>query len=225
MSELRDEEGFDEEELDDLDDEPIVEQLRDLYGSNAAVATAAGAPTSAEAAKIWRAKHPKAPRNSANEKKVRAAARTRRQSFLRNLQRYEAGTRRPRSQTERLERLRADKVRERREAGSSLGGLARVFQREGVTVSRLSTIVITVSSDTRERGGISKVTFGGVARVSIPDSFIDAVSSGTWANAGDIFFDCWGQAYGIGYVNVEEIGSFELEVGNDPGAYGFARAA
>lgn len=251
--------GFDDEEPSGT----LVEQLRELYGSNAKIADAAGAPTAAQAAKEYRARHGRSIESwnalsaaqrrrweraggtpdrgletyrngltlkaagepwtnrpsSAGEKRAQTQARTRRQSFLRNLQRYENGTRRPRTTTARLERLRSERL-EQLEGSSTFAGLAARFVEEGVTVSRLSSVTITVSNDTRERTGISKVTFGGEARVPLPVSFIDAVRANTWPAAAAIFFDAWGQAYGIGFVDIDEIGNFELEVGNDPDAYG-----
>lgn len=226
MQDVRDAEGFDEDDAEEVDeDDSLIEQLRDLYRSNAAIATAAGAPTADQAEREWRAKHPKAKPGSATAKKVRVDARKRRQTFLRNLQRYDNGTRRPRGTTGRLEALRDEKLRERLDIGASLAGLARVFQREGVTVSRLGRVTITVSTDTRERDRISKVTFGGIAHVGIPDDFAEAISAGDWTHAADVFFDCWGRAYGIGYVTIDEIDPFELEIGNDPDAYGYSSAA
>lgn len=217
MSELSKDEEIDE---DDLEDEPLVEQLVDLYGSNEAVASAAGLPTSAEAVAEWRARHPKAPKGSANARKIGQAARRDRQSFLRNLQRYEAGTRRPRATTARLERLRTSKLEERL-AASTLAGLAQVFRDDGVTVRVRE---LTMSYDGRIREHLPLVTFGGRARVPLPSEFVAAVRRGAWGEASGIFWACHGEAYGA-YMDPEDVDGLELEIGNNPAAYGYSRAA
>ena len=263
MGRIRREEEIEE---DDLEGRPLIEQLRELYGSNQAVATAAGAPTAAAAGKAWRSSHGRSIESwnalsasqrrrwekaggspdrglesyrnglslkeagepwtgrkpvSVRERAASSGARRSRQTFLRNLQRYEDGTRSPGINRSRLERLRDEKLRERTTAGSSLGGLALVFRDEGVTVD---VDTVTMTYDGRERDSLPAVTFGGRARVPVPMSFVEAVRAGAWNQAAAIFWECWGDAYGA-FLDPEDVEGLELSIGNRPGAYGFRRAA
>lgn len=217
MAEIQAEEEIEEDDLEDL---TLLEQLRELYGSNAGIADAAGAPTAAAAEAAWRARHPKAPRGSANAKKIRETARRRRQSFLRNLQRYDDGTRRPKTTTSRLEELRDNKLEERLGA-ATLAGLAQIFADDGVTV-RVEEL--TMNYDGRVRSRIPAVTFGGQARVALSQDFVDAVRSRDWSDAAAIFWAAHGTAYGA-YLDPSDVSGLSLAIGSGATAYGFSRAA
>lgn len=186
---------------------PVVDQLRELYGSNQAIATEAGLPTAAQAVKAHRQRYPKARKTTLE--RIRKDARRNRQSFLRNLQRYEDGTRRPKTMESRLEELR-DRAVEEREALGSVAGIAARFVEEGVTVS--GSFEVTVSDDTRDRGRIPNVGI----RSFLDGRFVDAVSERNWDRAAELFFnDGWSRAYGIGRFGgiVDSVGGLELDFG------------
>jgi hypothetical protein len=185
----------------------VLDQLRELYGSNQAIATEAGLPTAAQAVKAHRQRYPRARKTTLE--RISRDARRNRQSFLRNLQRYEDGTRRPKTMESRLASLRDEGVEER-EALGSLGGIAQRFVDEGVTVS--GSFEITVSDDTRDRGRISNVGI----RAFLDGRFVDAVAEKNWARAAGLFFnDGWSRAYGIGRFGgiVDSVSGLELDFG------------
>ena len=178
-----------------------------LYGSNAGIADAAGFPTAAGARRAYREAHPRARR--ATLEKVGATARRRRQSFLRNLQRYADGSRHPRALTPLLNRLREEGIR-RRELVTTLAGLARLMEELGVTVLGSSGFWVWVSRDYRYRDGLPDVPID----PELLEGFAALVDRGEWAEAAELFFDAWGQSYGIGHVEVDEVQYLELELGS-----------
>ena len=180
----------------------VVEQLRAMFGSNAAIVTALGIPTQAQAVRAHRARYPKARRTTVD--RIATESRRRRQSALRNLQRYENGTRRPQATQRQLERLRDEEAGRRRQQGAGL-------ERDGVTFEGGDLLVI-VSSDERWRTGLPAVAF------HPRTGFSRAVDDENWERAAELFFDGWGQAYGIGYVTVPEAEGLALAVGMDPSA-------
>lgn len=182
---------------------PGYQSLRELYGSNASIASAAGYETAAQARRAGR---------------DAAVARRKRQTFLRNLQRYANGSRRPQRLKPLLDRLEDEEVR-RRETFTSLVDLARGFRDDGVTVVHGASMTVMVSSDERERDRLPSVAFRASER------FVEAVERDDWTVAAAEFFDSWGLAYGIGYVSVEDVQILELEVGMRAGAYQVRRSA
>jgi len=189
--------------------------LRELYGSNAAIADAAGLPTAGRAVAAYRARYPHA--RATSLARVSRDARRERQGFLRNLQRYQRGERRPdkiRPVLERLRRRGMDRLRrqgvEFRDA-TSLAKLARVMVDRGVTIPAGWWGVIRVSDDERER------TPPGVAFYPLA-TFAVHVERGEWAVAAEDLFDAWGHAYGLGACDVLEVEDLELEAGLDPDA-------
>jgi len=186
--------------------------LRALYGSNAAIADAAGFPTAAEAARAHRERYPHARRSTLA--RIGVSARRERQGFLRNLQRYKDGSRRPRELVPLLDRLRREGMaRYRAEGGqfrdaATLAELAKVLEARGVTVPQGWLVTLTVSSDVdrdREPPGVMFYPPAGFAR---------SVAAGRWAAAAEDFFDAWGRAYGIGLgVEATKVDGLELVAG------------
>lgn len=181
---------------------PTYSRLLELFGSNAGIASAAGFPTAAAALLAGRDPN---------------TARRQRQSFLRNLQRYERG-RTPRGQEPRLGEIEQQE-RTKRRMISSLGQLARTMVESGATVRSGATLTIAVSQDVRERSGLPSVA------VHPPEGFIDAVDNGRWSVAADLFFSAWGAGYGIGYVLVLDAEDLSIALGIQADAYGARSAA
>jgi hypothetical protein len=192
---------------------PGYRGLLELFGSNAAIASAAGLPTGAEAVAAYRARYPHARPTSLA--RVRATARRERQSFLRNLQRYARGERRPAAIRGRLDALRRLGIARYRARGGEYGEaatsaeLAALLVRRGVTVPAGWSVDLLVSSDERWRGPPGVMFY--------PDQdFAEAVRLGDWKAAADAFFSAWGAAYGVGpYAEALEVIGLELLVGLD----------
>lgn len=182
---------------------PGYQSLRELYGSNAAIASAAGYETAAEAKKANRDP---------------AVARRKRQSFLRNLQRYQDGTRTPKQMAPLLDQLEHDEIR-RRGTFRTFAELAAAMHRLGVTVVAGAAMTIVVSSDERERYNLHAVAFWPSM------AFVHAVEATDWGLAAERFFEEWGRAYGIGRgVIATDVDVLELHLGIEGGAY-MGRAA
>ena len=194
--------------------------LRQLYGSNAAIADAAGFPTAGEAIRAHRERYPHARRSTFA--KIAVSARRERQGFLRNLQRYADTTRRPRGLVPFLDRLRREGMaRYRAEGGefrdaADLAELARVLASRGVTMPAGWLVTLVVSDDEREREPPGVMFYP-------PPGFVGAVAEGKWDEAAEFFFDGWGRAYGVGQgVIATEVDELELVAGlhKPPARYG-----
>lgn len=188
--------------------------LVELYGSNAGIADAAGIPTAAQAISRHRARYPHARKTTLA--RIGADARRRRQSFLRNLQRYGTGSRRPRELVPLINRLRGQEVRRRAalrrelERRSTLAGLAGLFEEVGVTVLGTAGFWVWVSRDYRYRSGLPDVPI----EPEMLEGFAALVARSAWEEAAAMFFEAWGQSYGIGFVTVDDVEVLELEVGS-----------
>lgn len=182
---------------------PSYPALLDLYGSNAAIADAAGVPTAGVVANDYRRAHPRAHAKTVN--RIRAKARRDRQTFLRNLQRYKAGTRSPDAgQLELIERLQVEKVREL--AVDTWSDLADLLATEGLTTEAGLSFLSTY--DDRERDFSVAVAF------VISDNLAELISEREWEGAGEQFFYEWGRAYGVdGGFTVDEVEDLEISVG------------
>jgi hypothetical protein len=187
--------------------------LRELYGSNAAIADAAGLPTAAQAAAAHRARYPHA--RPATLSRIRIGARRERQSFLRNLQRYATGQRRPAAIRPLLERLRRAGMKRYEAGGGTFGDaatleeLARLLVARGATIPGNWEVLLLLSSDERWRQPAGVKFFP-------PRAFATAAAEGHWGDAADAFFSAWGDAYGIGagVIASEAIG-LEIVAGLD----------
>lgn len=192
---------------------PGYRGLLELYGSNAAIASAAGFPAAAEAVAAHRATYPHA--RPTTFARLAVDARRERQSFLRNLQRYARGERHPDELRPLLAKLRRRGMARLRREGVEFGGavtlttLARALVANGVTVPAGWWGLIAVSDDERERRPPGVMFYP-------PEDFATYVDEGAWAQAAAVFFDAWGQAYGVGFVDVLDAEELELVAGLAP---------
>lgn len=228
---------------------PGYRGLVELYGSNANIAAAAGYPTAGEVTRPWRARRReartrrqmyslareleipgrsrmgRAELEAAVEGRIAQMGRTahrRRASFMRELQRYATGQRRPGGSLDpTLGRLRRAGIRRqerrRRVVAETLGDVARAMRDRGATAT---IYVVVMAYDGRERSGLPPCTFGGRARTPVPESFVAAVEATDWDAAAEIFWaEMWGPAYGVPGWEAEEVDGLGLTLGNQPGAY------
>ena len=167
------------------------DQLLAYYGSNAAIATAAGLPTGAQAVRAYRSRHPRA--RSETLDRIRLEARRRRGSLMRNLQRYKRPARG--AQSRRLEQLRAKLPPPGRQTAATV---AQLMVEQGATLFLGYNLLVQISDDERWRTNLPRQTF-------TPGSgFAVAARAGDWTRAAAAFFEAWGLAYGMGYVTVLE---------------------
>lgn len=193
---------------------PGYRGLLQLYGSNAAIADAAGYRTGSETVQAYRVSHPRA--IAPTIKRVRDKARRERASFLRNLQRYRQGSTPGPRIAPLLERVRTREI-ERRHV-SSLFDLMAIVAREGWTVR--GGVTFRSGYDDRERDIHVAVAW-------VPSSYLrDSIVRRDWDSAGEQFFYEYGQAYGVpGGFSAEDVGDLEIEVGMAANAYRFPVSA
>lgn len=163
-------------------DEYRYDDLVDLYGDNKGIADAAGLETAAEAKRSGR---------------DAVAARRARQSFLRTLQRYATGEIAAPVKLAPLLTSLGKKEIERRRNVKDVDAVAGMMTTNGVTVTYVHG-EFTVSSDRRERE-ITRNVY-----MVLPTSFLIAVRDRRWKNALEIFWDVYGESYGIA-LSVDEL--------------------
>ena len=175
-------------EIEELD-EYGYDDLVDLYGDNKGIADAAGLETAAEAKRAGRDP---------------LVARKARQSFLRTLQRYATGQIGAPVKLAPLLTSLGKKEVERRRNIKDIDAVAGVMTTTGVTVTYVHG-EFTVSSDTRERE-IKRHVF-----MVLPTSFLVAVRDRRWSNALEIFWDVYGEEYGI-ELSIEQLFVIDLSL-------------
>lgn len=177
--------------------------LRELYGSNRAIADAAGFPTAAAVTKERRARYPRG-RKEVTARKA-AEARRARQTFLKKLERWGKGV----EPDKRSQELIADLIERKLETQDvdDFAELADLMADRGVTAG--GTMTVRVSDDERERD-IPETVF----RPS--EAFVDAVEDEDWQKAAEEFFDGLLAAYGIPRHarswRVEEVDDLEVSL-------------
>jgi hypothetical protein len=195
---------------DGPDDDDIPEGypgLLALFGSNAAIAAAAGFPTAKSVVDARRLRYPKG-RPQVTARKAAEAKRAR-GSFLRALQRYARGQPLPAGRVDLIERLRDEKLAEIDSERTMAGVEGLIGERRHLTVFG-GALHFYDTYDGRERGPFPDVQF------DISEELADLIEAEEWARAGKLFFVEWGRAYGRGVYgfDVEDVEGLEIEVGD-----------
>lgn len=197
----------------ELGPEPGYPELVELYGGNpalpasapvnkrahAAIADAAGYQTAAVARR--RGRNPE-------------AARKARQGFLRNLQRYRDGTRKPNKATRTLlERIARREVRRRRRVGT-MAAVLDAARAAGLTIMDGASFYVRISADERWRDNLPAVFLNPI------ENTYRAAAEGDWDEAAFHFFAGWARGYGIPSAIVLEVaddGGLVLGLGDHTG--------
>lgn len=179
-----------------LGSEPGYAELLEFFGgdpgdaasrrrAHAAMADAAGFPTMAAARR--RGRDP-------------TEARRRRQSFLRNLQRWADGSRHPDAASRRLLKRVGRREERRRARMASLQTVLDTARAEGVTTQPGLALLIRISSDERWREDLGAVTLD-----TLEQTYAAAVAD-DWPGAADAFFAGWVRGWGVRSAMVLEVG-------------------